>query len=147
MCYMTVLSTTTKEDLSIYNNEFFQFSKEYEFIPEAKYLAFQNKWLLTAEFGCSCGFRHLCGGSVELGFGEPEEWFPEETSTIEATRQAIEVIRSLVEKAEQVDCVDAWCSNQEEAEPLEGDLDVNLASTENLSFRFFENYRFNFIKQ
>ena len=144
MCYMTVLSTTSKEDLSKYNNEFIQFKAEPIFIPEAKYLKFQNKWLVTAEFGCSCGFRHLCSGSVELGFGEPVDWFPEDASDIEATKQAIEIIRVLVEKGEHVD---SWCNNQEEAEPLAGNLDVNLATMINPSFRFFENYRFNFLNQ
>ncbi|MBC7751307.1 MAG: hypothetical protein H7Z73_06255 [Candidatus Saccharibacteria bacterium] len=144
---MTILSTSAKEDLSLYNNEFFQFSPDWEFMPEAKYLKFDNKWLVTAEFGCSCGFRHLCGGSVELGFGEPEDWFPETASTIESTRQVIALIRAIVEKGEHVDCVDGWCNDQEEAEPLDGELDINLETIENLSFRFFENYRFNFVKQ
>ena len=144
---MTVLSTTTKEDLSIYNNECFQFTSDVAFIPEEKYLKFNNKWLVTAEFGCSCGFRHLGSESVELGFTEPEDWFPEDASSIEATRQVIEFIRTLVEKGERVDCVDSWCNNQEDAAPLEDELDINLETVSNLSFRFFENYRFNFIKQ
>ncbi len=146
MCYMAVLSMTTNEDLSTYNNEFVQFSPEPDFIPETQYLKFDYKWLVTAEFGCSCGFRHLCSGSIELGFGEPEDWYPENASSIESTRQVIEIIRVLVEKGERVDCVDSWCSNQEEAEPLKGEIDINLENMESLSFRFFENYRFNFIK-
>ncbi|MES2933859.1 MAG: hypothetical protein V4805_10275 [Pseudomonadota bacterium] len=109
-----------------------------------KYLQYQNKWYLGSESGCSCDFRHLCFGSASLGFGEPEDWFPEEASHIEASRQVIATIRSLVEKGAQVDCFDAWAHGQTDADTLLGEVEVNLATVSDLTFRFFENFRFNF---
>ena len=43
--------------------------------------------------GCSCTFRHLY--SIELGFGEPVDWYPEEPDAIEATIQLASTIRRL----------------------------------------------------
>jgi hypothetical protein len=40
--------------------------------------------------------------------------------------------------------VDAWAHGQEEADPLAGDIDVNLAAVNDASFRFFESHRFTF---
>ena len=66
--------------------------------------------------------RHLCVSSVELGFGEPEEWFPEEASDIEATKQVAATIRALVTEGAKVDCVDAWAHELMDAAPLGGDI-------------------------
>lgn len=144
---MTVLSTTSKEDLSIHNNEFVQFSTELPCVSEEKYLQFDSKWLISADYGCSCGFRHLSTGSIDLGFDEPKDWSPEEAESIKSTLQFIQIIRTLVERNECVDCIDAWCGDQDEAEPLDGDTDIHLDTMNDNCFRFFENYRFNFIKQ
>ncbi|MDD5271596.1 MAG: hypothetical protein PHU14_02640 [Methylovulum sp.] len=144
---MTLLSTTAEDDLALNNNGLVRFSSELPKIPEAKYLGFKNHWYIGSESGCSCGFRHLCTGSVELGFGEPEDWYPEEASDIEATRQVIAIIRNLVARGEFVDCIDAWAHGQETAEPLAGDLEINLAKINDASFRFFENHRFLFSNQ
>ncbi len=147
ICYITLLSTTSENDLTINNNELVQFSSELPGIPEEKYLNFKNKWYIGSKSGCSCDFRHLYVGSVDLGFGEPEDWYPEETSNMEATHQVTAVIRELVEKGELVDCIDAWAHGQKEAAPLSGNIDVNLAKVNNSSFRFFENHRFIFSHQ
>lgn len=145
MCYMTLLSTTSVADLSLRNNEIVRFSAELPGIPEQKYLAFPRKWFVGSQSGCSCSFRHLCAGSIDLGFGEPEDWFPEEASDIEATRQVATVIRALVESGESVDCVDAWAHGQLDAPPLEAQINVSLADVSDTSFRFFENHRFTFL--
>ncbi|ASF47717.1 hypothetical protein CEK71_17495 [Methylovulum psychrotolerans] len=147
MCYMTLLSTTAEDDLAVNNNGLVRFSSELPGIPEEKYLSFKNQWYIGSQHGCSCGFRHLYTSSVELGFGEPQEWYSEEASDIEATLQVIAIIRKLVERGELVDCVDAWAHGQETAEPLEGDLEINLAKINDPSFRFFENRRFLFLNQ
>jgi len=133
-----------KDDLTIHNNELVQFSSELPSIPEAMYLGFKNKWYIGSIYGCGCGFRH---GNIGLGFSEPEDWYPEEDSDLNATHQVIAVIRELVEKGERVDCVDAWAHGQTEAEPLLGDIETNLAAVKNTSFRFFENHRIRFYNQ
>lgn len=142
---MTLLSTTSDADLALGNNEIMQFSRELPGIPEETYLRHRHRWYIGSKTGCSCEFRHLHVNSVELGFGLPQDWFPEEPSDIEATLQVAAVIRALVDKGESVDCVDAWSNGQEFAEPLAGDLEVNLSAVSNEQFRFFENHRFTFI--
>ncbi len=144
MRYMTVLSTTSDADLAVGNNETVQFSRELPGVPEETYLRFKNKWYVGSKSGCSCEFRHLYVGSVELGFGPPEAWFPEAPSEIEATRQVIRSIRALVESGEKVDCVDAWAQGQESADPLAGDIEVDLTQVSDEAFRFFESHRFTF---
>jgi hypothetical protein len=144
---MTILSTTSKDDLVLNNNELVQFSKSLPGVSQEKYLGFKNKWFLGSKSGCSCSFRHLSGGSVELGFGVPEDWFKEEAEDIEATRQVITAIRSLVERGERVDCVDSWTHDKQDADELSGTVEVNLSEVGDESFRFFENYRFVFLRQ
>ncbi len=144
MCYMTVLSTTSDADLAVGNSETVQFSRELPGVPEETYLRFKNKWYVGSNSGCSCEFRHLLVASVELGFGPPEDWFPEAPSDVEATRHVIRSIRALVETGEQVDCVDAWAHGQESADPLAGDIEVDLPQVSDEAFRFFESHRFTF---
>jgi hypothetical protein len=141
---MTLLSTTSSEDLAFGNNDLVRFSKVLPDLPEEKYLAFPNKWFIGSQAGCSCSFRHLYVTSVELGFGTPEDWYPEKVNDIAATHQVITLIRSLVEKNEEVDLIDAWADGKTEALPLDGDIEVNLKEVSNESFRFFENHRFSF---
>jgi hypothetical protein len=146
MCYMTVLSTSCETDLTTNNNEFVKFSKSLPGVPEEKYLAHAFKWFIGSKSGCSCELRHLCVSSVELGFGEPEDWFPEEPSEIDATKQIAAIIRALVSSGAEVDCVDAWAHEQKEAAALAGNITVNLSEVSDTNFRFFELHRFNFVK-
>jgi len=145
MCFMTILSTTSNDDLSLANSKLVQFIKNPIHVPEEKYLRFKNKWFLASNAGCSCNFRHLSGNSIELGFGEPEAWFPEESESVEASIQIAGNVRALLQQGANVDCVDAWAHGQENAAPLLGDIQVNIAEVSNTAFRFFENYRFSFI--
>ncbi|MES2571024.1 MAG: hypothetical protein V4710_13335 [Verrucomicrobiota bacterium] len=145
MCYITLLSTTSTTDLAPSNTGLVQWSRKLPGIPEERFLAFPHQWLIGSKSGCSCDFRHLYISSVDLGFGEPEEWFPEEADDIEATLQVIATVRALVEKDESVDIVDAWPNAEER--PLDGTIEVNLGEVSNRAFRFFENHRFIFINQ
>ena len=144
MCYVTLLSTTSANDLAAHNSKLVTYSRALPGVPEEKYLRHANKWYLGSKSGCSCDFRHLYVGSVSLGFGEPEEWYPENPEDIEATRQVISLIRKLVSAGAEVECVDAWAHGQDEAEPLAGDQEVNLAEVGDAQFRFFEGHRFAF---
>ena len=147
MYYMTVLSTTSQADLATHNNDLVKFSKALPGVLEEKYLAHPFKWFIGSKSGCSCALRHLCVSSVELGFGEPEEWFPEEASDIEATKQVAATIRALVTEGAKVDCVDAWAHELMDAAPLGGDIEVNLSEVSDTSFRFFEMHRFRFVQK
>ncbi len=146
MCYMTVLSTTTDTDLTVHNNELVRFTASLPGIPEERYLAHTFKWFIGSKSGCSCALRHLCVASVELGFGEPEDWFTEEAGDIDATKQIAATIRSLVNNGAQVDCIDTWAHGQQDADPLAGELTVKLSEVSDTEFRFFEMHRFAFIE-
>lgn len=146
MCYMTVLSTTSDEDLALANGSGVNFSRELPGVPEERYLRFRNRWYLGSESGCSCEFRHLGVGSIELGFGLPEAWYPEDVSSVRATSAVMAIVRRLVEGGHSVDCVDSWSHGQSEPDALAGDLPVNLADVSDEAFRFFERHRFTFAR-
>jgi hypothetical protein len=143
MCYMVLLSTDSPKDLTECNDSLISFSRELPPLAEALQLSYPNKWFVGSRHNCSCGFRHLYIGSVELGFGQPEEWFPEETEDIEATVCFVNVIRNLLADGASVDCIDAWGHESSHAN-LSGTVAVDLSGMGVLEFRFFENHRFVF---
>lgn len=140
MCYMLLLSTDSPEDLSAYNDSLIAFARELPGIPEESLLTHQARWFVGSAHGCSCGFRHLTVQSVELGFGEPVGWFPEESADIEATFKFIAIVRRLVEQGAQVECIDAWAHDDTPA-ALAGTVRVDLSVVTDRQFRFFENHR------
>ena len=145
MCYLLLLSTTSDEDLEQHNTELLRFSGNMPIdgaaSVEATALHYPHKWYVGSRSGCSCSFRHLY--SVELGFSEPVEWYPEESEDIEATLQFMRVVRPLVAKSHAVECIDAW--EHSEMHPREHkELLVPLVSVNDNEFRFFENHRFVF---
>ena len=140
MCYALILSTTSSDNLSQFNSEEITFDKN---LPERlplNHLLYANQWYVGSRTGCSCSFRHLSG--PELGFGIPEDWFPEEKADIEATSTFIRLVRSLIMKGEKVDCIDVWESNHAEPPHL---MSVNLNQIRDEEFRFFEDHHFDFI--
>jgi len=114
MCYYVYLSTDSKQDLKCYNEELIYFEKidKLNFAGIVKLdeitalLEYENKWYVGSSSGCGCNFRHL--PALELGFGEPEDWFPEDEKNIEATKKLYQVMRKLIDEGHQVDCIDAW---------------------------------------
>jgi hypothetical protein len=142
MCYALLLSTTSNDDLSRFNNEAIRFDKT---IPERlsfdRFL-YPNRWYVGSRTGCSCSFRHLYGPEFE--FGVPEAWFPEEETDVQATLMFIHVVRSLLEKGESVDCIDLWEGHDMEPQPPIS-MNVNLSQIRDEAFRFFENHYFKFI--
>jgi hypothetical protein len=137
---MILLSTTAKDDLSVHNSELVQFSKDIPSIPERQLLKNPQQWFVMSKEGtCSCSFRHLY--SVELGFGEPVEWYPEEPDAIDATSRVIGVIRHLVGSGSRVDCIDAWEGGS--SLPF-AELEVDLGRVSDRAFRFYENHHFVF---
>jgi hypothetical protein len=81
--------------------------------------------------------------SVDLGFGEPAEWYPEEPEDIAATIRFIAVMRDLIARGAAVDCIGAWPQG-DGAAALAGTIDVDLSGIGDQAFRFFENHRFVF---
>ena len=139
MCYALLLSTTSNEDLSQYNREEIRFNQAVpEHLPVNR-LLYPSKWYVGSRTGCSCSFRHLY--EPDLGFGVPEDWFPEEESDIQATQIFVRFVRSLLAKGKKVDCIDAWEGNSEM--PF-AQLTVNLSQIRDEEFRFFENHHFDF---
>ena len=143
MCYMLLLSTDLNVNLSEHNDALISFTQELPGLPEEVLIEHHYKWFVGSAHGCSCGFRHLYITSVVLGFGEPEDWFKEEPDDIKATLKFIEIIRELVESGAQVDCIDAWASDEKNLNHA-GTVEINLNSIKNEEFRFFESHRFVF---
>ena len=143
MCYQVLLSTDSPVDLSARNDRLVTFSRALPGLPEEAELTYSHRWYVGSVHGCSCGFRHLYAGSVELGFGEPVEWYVEEEEDIAATLKFIETVRFLVEGGAKVECIDVWQHHEGPAQ-LSGTVQVNLAGLGNSEFRFFENHRFLF---
>ncbi len=79
--------------------------------------------------------------SIELGFGEPEEWYPEDEDKLQATVELYRVIAPLVSEGYQVDCLDIW-EGAVVADLKTKVVDLNAVSER--AFRLFENYHFIF---
>ncbi|KAA3646860.1 MAG: hypothetical protein DWP95_03395 [Proteobacteria bacterium] len=141
---MIVLSTTSPQDLTQYNTDLLTFERELTSLAIDNELTYPERWFVGSKHGCSCGFRNLSTSSIDLGFGVPEDWYPEETDDIEATIEFYLVIKKLLSEAHQVDCIDAW-DNQDDQSSLLGTTVVNMNSVEPNEFRFFENHKFEFV--
>ena len=135
MCYSIYLSTDSDHDLSIGNSDLVRFKKESIPVPYQSQLRYPNQWYVGSKSGCSCTFRHLY--SVELGFGEPVEWYEEDEHEIAATFTFIQVIRQILKLGFRADCIDTWEGTQPE-EMIE--ISVNLDDIGDEQFRFFENH-------
>ncbi len=141
MCYVLLLSTTSEEELAARNSVLVRFTRDLPKVADTSKLRYPHHWYVQSHLGCSCGFRHLY--SIELGFGEPVDWYPEESEEIDATLQLVAIIRRLVERGERVDCVDQW-EHKNMHPAAEAVLIVNLSKVADQEFRFFENHHFIF---
>ena len=139
MCYSIYLSTDSNRDLSGENSDLLRFKCERIDQPIRTLLQHEYQWYVGSQSGCSCTFRHLY--STELGFGEPVDWYPENEPELTATKSFIEIVRRLVGKGHQVDCVDIWYGTAND-DIIE--MEVNLDKVKNEQFRFFENHYFYF---
>ena len=139
MCYALYLSTTSKEDLAELNSDMVRFERLSDDEGRVSDLMYPQKWYVGSKSGCSCNFRHL--SSVELGFGEPLDWYPEEEDDIRATAELYRVIVRLISEGNDVDALDLW-EGMEQGEIKS--LDVNLRTVPEKNFRLFENHHFVF---
>jgi hypothetical protein len=143
MCYAVYISTDFEGDLSQHNSELIHFAKDFSnFDPQVlDLLQYQNPWYVGSRAGCSCTFRHL--HSIELGFGEPVDWYAEEPDEIEATKMFYDVVAGLICTGSQVDCIEIWTGAKRDQIKR---LAVDVSSISREAFRFFENHHFDFSK-
>lgn len=139
MCYSIYLSTDSDQDLSSRNSDLVRFKQESIPEPYHSQLRYPNQWYVGSKSSCSCTFRHLY--SVEIGFGEPVEWYEEDEPEIAATLTFIQVIRQILQQGFRVDGIDTWEGTQPE-EIIEISVDLDDIGDE--QFRFFENHHFLF---
>jgi hypothetical protein len=139
MCYEVYLSTDSREDLTTRNSELIRFKRvaDPNTDPGIRLLDFPNYWYVGSKSQCSCTFRHL--HSVELGFGEPVDWSPEEQDEVDATRELYATLTALLSSGNHVDLLDQWNG----AQPAEiTTIDVSLSDVPENAFRLFENHKF-----
>ena len=141
MCYLVYISTDFEGDLSRHNSALIRFEKDFtDCEPEVKdLLLYEHPWYVRSKAGCSCTFRHLL--SVELGFGEPVDWYEEQVDEIEATKIFYDVVAALISVGSMVDCMDIWSGAKKDQIKR---LTVDLLSISRGAFRFFENHHFIF---
>ena len=139
MCYEVYISTESQEDLTTRNSELLRFKRvaDPNTDPAILLLDFPNRWYVGSKSECSCTFRYLY--SIELGFGEPVDWYPEDQDEIEATRELYVTLTFLLSSGYQVDLLDQWHGSPAEAITT---LDVSLSEVPEKAFRLFENYKF-----
>ena len=141
MCYLVYISTDFEGDLSQHDAALIRFAKDFADTDPAvlDLLQYKHLWFVGSKAGCSCTFRHLL--SIELGFGEPVEWFPEEEDEIEATKLFYDVVSDLISARHKVDCIQIWAGTKED-QIKRFTVDMNSVSRD--AFRFFENHHFIF---
>ena len=139
MCHELVLSTQTNLDLTQFNTNLLEFSKDLPESPFVEKLNHSEKWYVGSRTGCSCGFRHLT--HPELGFGPPVAWDPESDEDIAATLEFLKVVHHLTALGAAVDCVDYWSTSPIADYQV---LKVDLHQQPGDHFRFFENHHFIF---
>ena len=82
--------------------------------------------------------------SIELGFGEPVDWYAEQPDEIEATKRFYDVVTNLISSGSKVDCIDIWEGTIKDRIKR---LAVDLSLISRDAFRFFENHHFVFQSQ
>jgi hypothetical protein len=138
---MTYISTDCEDDLSALTTDLVQFEKPSaeKQAPCPRILKHEHKWFVGSKSECSCTFRHLLYESVELGFNEPQDWFPEEADDIDATRRLYVILNDMVQRGYQVDLLDCWSGDENEDT---ASLDVSFGQIPVNHFRLFEGYLF-----
>ena len=141
MCYMVYISTDCADDLAAQTSDWVRFEKPSieSQSPCPRILKYQHKWFVGSKSGCSCTFRHLCRESVKLGFGQPQDWFPEDAEAIDATKRLYDILKEIVQRGFQVELLDCW-SGEEDKDALT--LHVSLSRIPADHFRMFEGHLF-----
>lgn len=140
MCYVLYLATDCPEDLAARSSQLVRFERAGdEGLPSIGILTQPHRWFVGSKSGCSCTFRHLYRDSVDLGFGAPEDWYPEEQDALDATRELYEIVKGIVERGHEVELLDCWHGDEDKVAVT---LDVSLGEVSAGQFRLFEGYLF-----
>jgi|WetSurMetagenome_2_1015567.scaffolds.fasta_scaffold150314_2 hypothetical protein len=142
MCYMVYLSTDCPDDLARQSSDLVRFrrlSVESDG-PSPRGLMQEHRWYVGSKSECSCTFRHLMRESLDLGFGAPEDWYPEERDHLDATHELYCVVKTIADRGHQVQLLDCW-SGDEGKDPVQ--RDVSLSDVGADAFRLFEGHVFN----
>lgn len=82
----------------------------------------------------------------EPAFGVPEDWCHEADANIEDTAAVYDLLCRLVAEGHRVDLVDFWNGEWSGDESMEEvTVTVKLSEVPREAFRFFEEYRFDFV--
>ena len=79
---------------------------------------------------------------MDLGFGHPVDWFPEDDDDIESTSAFYNFMAHLVWQGYKFDLIDLL---EQSGPECIRQLVVSLSEVPRESFRFFENYRFEIV--
>lgn len=141
MCYSVYLSTDSSADLTARNSPLLRFTRASDVTPNCciDLLEYPEKWFVGSKSECSCTFRHL--HSIELGFGAPVDWFPEEADSIDATGELYDTLSWLLSSGSHVDLLDQWAGADCERIAT---LEISLGGVSRQAFRMFENHVFRF---
>ncbi len=135
---MVYIVTDYQDDLSKFNNELVTF-KQVADRHRGKFTSLfllPYIWHICSRTGCSCGFRN---DNPEIGFIEPEDWFPEDEDSIKATRQVYKTLSNILKTGSRIDCLSAWSDAEN------GDIktiEISFKEIKEKQFRFFTNYLF-----
>ncbi len=146
---MIYVSTTSEKDLGSLDDERLSFERIPDEITEDErwmesLLSHPHRWFLICRYGgCSCHFRHLDWG-LDIEFTPPADWNPEDEDDIESTQAAYNVFLDLLSTGHEVDLIDARVGTVPEAIKT---LEVDLSKVPRESFRFYNEYRFEFLKR
>lgn len=80
----------------------------------------------------------------DLGFAEPEDWFPENKEDIKATLKLVNVFKAILSDGSRLECIDVWASDDPGGPGLSGQVDIDLSQIPAAAFRFIENYQHEF---
>jgi len=110
MCYTLYPSTSSDRSFEQGSYAHCSFDRVEDSSPEGgvSKLRYPHRWFVGIGHECSCGFRHLGHGSIDLGFSDPVDWWDEEDNEIEATAELYRLVKSLVDSSATVDLADSW---------------------------------------
>ena len=136
---MIYIATDCQDDLSKFNNELVTFKKVADRHREEKFISLFSLpyiWHICSRTGCSCGFRN---DNLEIGFTEPEDWFPEDKDSIKATRQVYKTLSNILKTGIRTDCLSVWSDVENDDIKT---IEISFKEIKEKQFRFFTNYLF-----
>lgn len=140
MCQVLLISTDQWINLKEFNCEDISFTQCLpDYVPEIYEMKFENRWYIAGypdENSCSCHFRIR---PLSLGFSKQEDWFYENEQSIQATKIAYDILKSLMDKQIKFEIIVSWTQGSI-------NTDVNTIHDINLDFTNVDQDKFCFIE-